>query len=521
MTGIPKTLEDALRDDFVVPFVGAGVSMNVKDKHGNILYPSWGKLLAGAAERLRADGKTDEASVVLGLLNKRNPDYYESARYAREGMGPGWYGYLREMLDPPRDRIDPASLALARAIWKLPSRLIVTTNYDQVLRFALDGSADEERINVDATTQLAAMLRQKIERPTVWHLHGHIHEPQKMILTPDGYKALYPSEEGKSQYEAALHALRHLLAARTFLFIGFSLDDDWFGAQIESVQQAFDDSSGPHYMLVRESERRETQRRLRHLRCLEFITFDNFGDPLVEKVEALAAVKTAGKVSSGVSIGDFEKISKTVVLEAPPPPPSKVEIVDMEAVRTGYRTVYLYQRQLFDRLAELTDAVEKLGLKFDRWDPVKFNRHAKSTSQFFRRSYWAWDFLPAYEMMLAWQAPAGPDGEAKRLELFVEADTGFRDTTEAEPNPASFLPVAESSSRVWLLMGRLAGSQASWRLLDLVEPEDMEWNHDCTMVVGAGQLTCRALLADLNDSLTPESFAKQVIDPVVAWFSTK
>ncbi|MDI1479493.1 SIR2 family protein [Polyangium sp. y55x31] len=494
MVGIPKTLEDALRDEFVVPFVGAGVSMNVKDRAGNPLYPSWGKLLAEAAGRLRADGKSHEASIVEGLLSKRNPDYYESARYAREGMGPGWYGYLREALDPQKDRIDPASLALARAIWKLPSRLIVTTNYDQVLRFALDGAADDlQPINVDATAQLAAMLRQKIERPTVWHLHGHIHEPQKMILTPDGYKELYPSEEGKSQYGAALQALRHLLAARTFLFIGFSLDDDWFGGQIEWVQQAFDDSIGPHYMLVRQRDLRETQRRLRNLRCLEFVTFEEFEGPLVKRVEELAAVKTAGKVASNVPV-EVPQVTVRETLVAPPP--AKAKAVDMAAVREGYRTAYQYQRALFDRLAELSDALEGIGFNFDRWDPALFNRHAKSTTQFFRRSYWAWDFLPAYCMQLIWRTPAGSNGEVKRVTVAVVADTGYKETSRAEPDPAEFAPIAASESELHLVMTRSSdpeGTQVSENVLDV----------------------------DLNAVWTPEGFAEHVIDPVVAWFSSK
>ncbi|MDC0683095.1 hypothetical protein [Sorangium atrum] len=106
MIAIPKTLEDALRDRFVVPFVGAGVSMAALDRNGKRMFPSWGDLLLGAAARLREDGKRPETNVVEGLLEKRAPDYFEAARHAREGMGPGWYRYLRQVLDPPGNRID-------------------------------------------------------------------------------------------------------------------------------------------------------------------------------------------------------------------------------------------------------------------------------------------------------------------------------------------------------------------------------------------------------------------------------
>ncbi|HEX8922277.1 MAG TPA: hypothetical protein VF766_12445, partial [Pyrinomonadaceae bacterium] len=135
---IPGMLEEQLRARNVIPFVGAGVSVTVKDrKTGTPLFPSWRKLLEQAARYLEDQKKTPYANVVRSLLELDKPDeYLEAARRAREGLGSVWSKFLKEQLDLSHDRADVASLNLARAIWGLGSDLLITTNYDRVLHWA-------------------------------------------------------------------------------------------------------------------------------------------------------------------------------------------------------------------------------------------------------------------------------------------------------------------------------------------------------------------------------------------------
>src|SRR5678815_3870114 len=94
---------------------------------------------------------------------KSNSDLLAAAKYAREGLrGSVWYRLLKDTFDLPRDRAASPSLALARAIWKLPSKLIVTTNYDQVLRWAQDQPDDFMQLNIDPAAELAMMLRGEV-----------------------------------------------------------------------------------------------------------------------------------------------------------------------------------------------------------------------------------------------------------------------------------------------------------------------------------------------------------------------
>ncbi|WP_437985171.1 SIR2 family NAD-dependent protein deacylase [Sorangium sp. So ce117] len=563
MIAIPKTLEDALRDRFVVPFVGAGVSMAALDRNGKRVFPSWGDLLLGAAARLREDGKRPEANVVEGLLEKRAPDYYEAARHAREGMGPGWYRYLRQVLDPPGNRIDTGSLSLARAVWQLPSRLVITTNYDQILRYALDDPNDLVQISVDATAELSAMLRDEIDRPTVWHLHGFIQQPQRLILTPDGYRELYPSQEDEVRYQAALQALRHLLAARTFLFVGFSLDDAMFGNQIAWVQEAFGGAAGPHYMLVKARELRDTQRRLRDLSCIEFLTFEDFGDPLVTLVHALGTAgnrepTTSPPLAAGAPLpaarlevatapsrapaaplpflADKEivppvtrVVHRGLLAEATTAPPHAAATprcseaaagdggVDMALVRQSYRLVYQYQRRVFDRLAELSDALASIGLAFERWDPSQFARHAKSTSEFFRRKYWAWDFLPAYRLQLVWQSSAST---SRSVVLEVVPDTGFTRSGGGEPDPARFVDAKAAGSELQISLMRSSVRNLPWNQIwsSLSGQEDTIYDgNDHELDAGGRPCIYRYLRVDLGAALDKQVFSERVIAPIRAW----
>ncbi len=69
MTYIPSQLENALKNGKAIPFIGAGVSLSVKNKiDGKSLFPSWKTLLEQSSKRLEAEGKHDEASIVNGFV---------------------------------------------------------------------------------------------------------------------------------------------------------------------------------------------------------------------------------------------------------------------------------------------------------------------------------------------------------------------------------------------------------------------------------------------------------------------
>lgn len=299
---IPRALQDRLRDGHVIPFVGAGVSMSILDRRSHQpVFPSWRQLLDAAGERLAQELKQNDADLVRSFLNVKPAQFLQAANWAQKSLGPVWYEFLKDKIDIPFDRIEPASLELARRIWRLGSNLVITTNYDEVLKWACPRQDDLQSWDIEAPVELAGLLRHKLHRPTVWHLHGHISNAAQVILSPDGYELLYPDANGdkqKVEYQAALEALRYQLASKSFLFVGFSLDDEYFGTQLASLHEIYKSSVGPHYAVVRE----EYADRARQLN-IEPVTVSDYQESLFALMAELeAAVESRGEFFSRPAI---------------------------------------------------------------------------------------------------------------------------------------------------------------------------------------------------------------------------
>jgi hypothetical protein len=86
--------------------------------------------------------------------------------------------------------------------------------------------------------------------------------------------------------------LRHLLATRTFLFIGFSLEDEHFGVELRGVSDLFQGYAGRHYALVRPQD----AARVQSLGVVP-VELADFGAQLVELVEELGRRAAAGPLS--------------------------------------------------------------------------------------------------------------------------------------------------------------------------------------------------------------------------------
>src|SRR4028118_1502213 len=127
MSELSSSLKKALQTRNIIPFVGAGVSLAVKDKQGKNLFPGWYDLLANASAKLK-DKNESKAKRLEGAIDDSPPDYMAAAKHARDGLGGQWYDYLKEVFDRRSDDIDESSLEIARLVWQLGSNLIVTTN---------------------------------------------------------------------------------------------------------------------------------------------------------------------------------------------------------------------------------------------------------------------------------------------------------------------------------------------------------------------------------------------------------
>ena len=100
----------------------------------------------------------------------------------------------------------------------------------------------------------------------------------------------------ENRYAAGLETLRHQLASHSFLFVGFSLNDAHFSAQLRHVEQIYKGAAGPHYVLLSQGEAVILDRR--DYQSIEVIAYEHHGLPLLAKLHELI---TAGGSMTGRS----------------------------------------------------------------------------------------------------------------------------------------------------------------------------------------------------------------------------
>jgi tetratricopeptide (TPR) repeat protein len=304
---IPKLLINALQTGKVVPFVGAGVSMHVKksDDTSQSLFPSWKGFVEILAKELEEKGKPNEAAYVRASVNIESPKYLEAMQHAKLKLGNiAWYRTIDESFNKLKNDADNDSLQLARLIWKLSNNLIVTTNIDRVFQWTSFAPGDMQTLDVQ-NVEYADLLREEIpKRPTVWHLHGNVDHKEKIIFTRDQYEAFYREKDN----EAKLQTLISLLGQRTFLFIGFSLDDAYIKEQLEYIHRIYKGGADSFFILLHEDERagRDLPGYVRP------IYFPDFGPQLEELIAELVQIAEAPKTVKDIpsvshNIGNDEK----------------------------------------------------------------------------------------------------------------------------------------------------------------------------------------------------------------------
>ena len=290
---LPPELIESVASKRLVPFVGAGVSRSVLKKDRSPAFPPWDELLRRGAEELDRVGKTKVATAVKAQIDLlADPDAGQSPiqigdMIRKTLQDDRWVKFLENQLAPRFQDIDGATLELPKQIWNLASNFVITTNFDKILNWTCPQSGDVKILDLENYAGLASTLSDKLTRPTIWHLHGHIDNPGKLILTSDNYAQLYGAEQNDSHSSAALHTLNSVFTSKTMLFVGFSFDDEYVRKQLESLARRFASYNGRHFALVRKAELAKAKPLLRPLQ-VEAIVYEDFGEPLVELVRTIA-----------------------------------------------------------------------------------------------------------------------------------------------------------------------------------------------------------------------------------------
>ncbi len=255
---------------------------------GDPAFPSWIGLLRRAARELRDEQKGAQGAYVESCLDLDEPKVLEAAQTAQDALQAGWSDFLVRVFRLQRKELNDESLECARLLWKLGSKLVITTNFDNIIEWSLPVKSPIIW-KIENAHGHAQFMRGEHSYPTVWHLHGHIDEPDRTHPNTGRIHIVVWKPSRKSQYEAALTTVRNIISSYTILFVGFSLQDQSVNAQLNWLEHTFQGQAGRHFALLRRDEIPLFRAR-GALKNVEPISYEEHGEPLLVCLREMASI---------------------------------------------------------------------------------------------------------------------------------------------------------------------------------------------------------------------------------------
>lgn len=252
----PEFLIDAASRGECVLFIGAGVSRHARQAGDSGASPvGWKDLLESLLNEV-VPPKPDQRPRIRTQINSKigAGDYLGAAQaieavYEKKGLGAEFRNRIATTVDGPTD--DPFRPAEVHdAIGDLNPRIIVTTNYDNVLERQF---SEGYRAVSYQSESLGAAIRSGSY--VILKIHGTRNEPQDLILTRLDFTRL------RRKGARSLAILEALFMTRTVLFLGYSLGDPDLQLILENQFGASGESAG-HYMLAHDKSHSDIERRI-------------------------------------------------------------------------------------------------------------------------------------------------------------------------------------------------------------------------------------------------------------------
>jgi len=187
---------DPRRGSGVVAVVGSGPSC-----HAGM--PSWPELLRRIAVEVGLEAQVET------YLQKG--EFLKVAEFMARQRS---QSEIKERVAKQIERSELGPSPLHQLIVNLPFAGIITTNYDLLLT-----QADLTRRFASPITYLNSSLRSKLSERFILHLHGHMGDPESIIISRQGYDYMELEAEKVRQFLAGVFQFR------TVLFIGFGFAD--------------------------------------------------------------------------------------------------------------------------------------------------------------------------------------------------------------------------------------------------------------------------------------------------------
>lgn len=286
---IPESLKKALKTGKVVPFVGAGLSMSVKKKNADgtesdeSLFPNWKGFIEYLIEALRNKNEHNTAEFIRLGIETEHLTFLDALQKLQESLGKTiWYNCFQECFDKSEDEASINSLKLNKLVWELSNNLIITTNVDCVFQWTCPKSTGFRLLDVQSVEYANLQNEEKLHRPTVWYLHGHIDNKDKVIFTRDQFDSFYKQKDNEAKFQTLLNFLTN----RTIVFMGFSLEDDYLRELLKYIHDIYKGGADSCFILFREKDIPNAN----FPKEVTPVPFSEFGKPLEDLLEELVRI---------------------------------------------------------------------------------------------------------------------------------------------------------------------------------------------------------------------------------------
>ena len=284
---LPQSLIDAIKNNNLIPFVGAGVSMGIKDTQNNRIFKSWTNSLLDAVQILRNEKEDAKATRIESGLKIQPIDYLEIASEIHKYLNSQWNKYLTTTFDKDLENINRDTLSIPKEILKI-NNLVITTNYDYILlKSYLDGNTilpiewDKKALAGQVNS-----LKQTPPKQTIWYLHGKIANSDDIVFTKESYEETYKVNS------AVIKIFQTHLLTKSFIFCGFSLDDPYIKMQMEKLKSIFGTNISKHYMIIQKGQQKDFS----YLGDIQFLEVEDYDKDYLALLQKINQQKTSNQI---------------------------------------------------------------------------------------------------------------------------------------------------------------------------------------------------------------------------------
>ncbi|WP_218230676.1 SIR2 family protein [Paenibacillus chitinolyticus] len=274
----PENLIEELAYRRAILFLGSGVSATAKNDEGKSP-ETWGTFLNNIKGLIK-NPAVEDLQFVENMLTQEN--YLLALQAIQDLSDSGAYSkYLKDKFS--RGKYYPS--AVHKAIKKINSKILITTNFDKIYE-----NLCNEDIYVKYDYQKAKSIIANIKSPEniIIKAHGSIDDTNDMIFTSEQY---YNAQEKHPEFYFLLQAL---FVTNTVLFLGYGLNDPDINLVLQSFPNT-SNSSSPHYIVIKEGTSKHVIKhweKTYNVKCLEYGPhYDNFEENIEELKDLVASLR--------------------------------------------------------------------------------------------------------------------------------------------------------------------------------------------------------------------------------------